>query len=337
LDLFRYGPLAAAFFAPFGALPEMLGSALLRLVNVAVFCTGLAWWMRAGVPVNLTPGQRAALWLLAIPLAVHGLVDVQTNALAIGLMLLAMAAAATDRWTGAAFSLLLACSIKVYPFALVLLLVAIYPRRMGLRAVTAAAIVLALPFLLQRPSYVLNQYRDWLRWGLNDRHSDAAFMAFRDFRLLCSVWLSPLSNRGYLIAQLATAAMIAGMCIVQRLRGVERRELLMSILSLGCAWMMVFGPATEHTTYIFLAPALAWAVLDGWLRQRSFSYRLATLASFTIFAATQLCLWFPSGSRLHEYAPHPAAALLLMAVLMVTALKRTAETQQSDLMMRRAA
>jgi hypothetical protein len=184
---------------------------------------------------------------------------------------------------------------------------------------------------------VLNQYRDWLRWGLNDRHSDAAFIAFRDFRLLWSVWLSPLSNRGYLIAQLAAAAMIAGMCIVQRLRGVERRELLMSVLSLGCAWMMVFGPATEHTTYIFLAPALAWAVLDGWLRQRSLGYRLATVTSFAVFTATQLCLWLPGGSRFHQYAPHPAAGLLLMAVLTGTALRHCAETRQSGLIIRRAA
>jgi hypothetical protein len=262
---------------------------------------------------------------------------VQTNALAIGLMLLAMAAFETDRWTGAALLLLLACSIKVYPFALVLLLVAVYPRRMGPRAVMATVVVLALPFLLQRPSYVLNQYRHWLRWGLNDRHSDAAFMAFRDFRLLCSVWLSPLSNRGYLIAQLAVGAVIAGLCIAQRLRGVERRELLLSVFSLGCAWMMVFGPATEHTTYIFLAPALAWAVLDGWLRQRSLGYRLAMLTTFTVFTATQLCLWFSSGSRFHQFAPHPAAGLLLMVVLMVTALRRSAETQQTDLMMRHAA
>jgi hypothetical protein len=101
--------------------------------------------------------------------------------------------------------------------------------------------------------------------------------------------------------------------------------------------MMVFGPATEHTTYIFLAPALAWAVLEGWLRQRSLGYRLATVTSFAVFTATQLCLWLPGGSQFHQYAPHPAAGLLLKAVLMVTALKRTAATKQSDLMIRRAA
>jgi hypothetical protein len=337
LDLFRYSPLVAAFFARFAALPDMLGSALLRVVNLGVFCAGFACWMRSGVPVKLAPGQRAALWLLALPLAVHSLVDVQTNALAIGLILLAMTAAANHRWTWAAILLMLACSIKVYPLALVLLLVLLYPRQMGFRTAIAGVLILALPFLLQRPGYVISQYRDWPRWGLNDRHSDVAALAFRDFRLLCSAWLWPLSNRGYLIAQLASGAAIAGLCLVQRLRRVEHRELLMSVFSMSCAWMMVFGPATEHTTHIFLAPSVAWAVLDGWLSQRSLGYRLVTLSSFALFTATQLCLWFPGGSRLHEYAPHPAAGLLLMAAMTVTALKYRSESQQSESILRRAA
>src|SRR5262249_43404307 len=28
------------------------------------------------------------------------------------------------------------------------------------------------------------------------------------------------------------------------------------------AWLMLFGPAVEHATYAFLAPSLAWAVLQ---------------------------------------------------------------------------
>jgi hypothetical protein len=337
LDVFRYSPLIASFFAPFGALPDMLGSALLRLVNIGVFCAGLAWWLRAGVPEVLTPGQRAAIWLLTIPLAVHSLVDVQTNALTIGLILLGMTAAATERWNLAAFFLVLACAIKVYPLSLVLLLVAVYSRRMGLRAILASVAVLALPFFLQRSDYVFDQYREWVRWGLNDRHSNEAFLAFRDFRLLCSLWISPLSGRGYLFAQLAAASAIAGVCVAQRLRHVAHRDLLMTVFSLGCAWMMVFGPATEHTTYIFLAPALAWAVLDAGLRERSVGYRLVTGMSFALFTATQLCLWIPGGSRFHQYAPHPVAGLLMMAALIVTGLRRDAETSQGDLVIRRAA
>jgi hypothetical protein len=39
---------------------------------------------------------------------------------------------------------------------------------------------------------------------------------------------------------------------------------------MGMAWMMLFGPAVEHATYVFLAPSLAWAVLhrEAWPRGR---------------------------------------------------------------------
>jgi hypothetical protein len=321
LDVFRYSPLVAAFFVPFGILPDLLGSALLRLVNVGVYLAGLSWWMRSGIPVRLTPGQRAAFWMLAVPLSAHSLVDVQTNALTIGLLLLAVTAAAEERWGWTAAILLLACSVKVYPIALVLLLVAVFPRRLAARVALATIAVLALPFLLQKPAYVTEQYADWFRWGLNDRHSDGVVHAFRDFRLLCRVWIAPLSERGYLVAQLAAAAVIAGLCLLQRWRNIPPRRLLATLFGLGCAWMMVFGPATEHTTHIFLAPALAWAVLDGWMSRRSVAYRVATLASFCLFTATQLCLWLPGGARFFQSAPHPIAGLLLMGALVAAAVR----------------
>jgi hypothetical protein len=342
LDVFRYSPLVGAFFAPFGILPDLLGSACLRLVNVTVYIVGFGWWLRVGVPARLTPGQRAALWLLAVPLSAHSLVDVQTNALTVGLLLLAVTAAAQELWGWTAALLLLACSIKAYPFALVLLLVAVFPRRLAARIALATVAVLALPFLLQTPAYVFEQYADWLRWGLNDRHSDGVVHAFRDFRLLCRVWIAPLSDHGYLIAQLAAAAVIAGLCVLQRWRNIEPRRLLATLFGLGCAWMMVFGPATEHTTHIFLAPVLAWAVLDGWLSHRSLLYRTTTLTSFCLFTATQLCLWLPGGARFFQLAPHPIAGLLLMAALAVAALwecqeQTRAELQKASASLRQAA
>jgi hypothetical protein len=35
---------------------------------------------------------------------------------------------------------------------------------------------------------------------------------------------------------------------------------------MGMAWLMLFGPAVEHATYVFLAAPLAWAVVqrDEW-------------------------------------------------------------------------
>src|SRR5207249_8128952 len=88
LAVFRYSPLVAALLTPLGLLPDMLGSALLRLINLCVYLIAFAWWTRAAVPLRLAAGQRAALWLLVVPLSVHSLIDVQTNALTVGLLLL---------------------------------------------------------------------------------------------------------------------------------------------------------------------------------------------------------------------------------------------------------
>src|SRR5207249_3771015 len=129
-------------------------------------------------------------------------------------------------------------SIKVYPIALALLLLAMFPRRLTLPLLLAAGGVLALPFLLQAPEYVGRQYGDWLRWGLNDRHVETTDLAFRDLRLLCRVWLVPLSSNAFRIAQLAAAAGIAALCLWQRSRNIEPRRLLTTSFGLACGWMM---------------------------------------------------------------------------------------------------
>ncbi len=315
LDVFRYSPLVAVLFAPLGILPPVAGSALLRLVNLAVYLIGVSWWLRSVLPANLTPAQRAGLFLLAVPLSAHSLVDVQTNALTVGLLLMALAALAEERWNWSAVFLLLGCAIKVYPISLALLLAAVFPRRLAPRLVLATLAVLALPFCFQRPDFVASQYRDWLRWGLNDRHADNIVIAFRDLRLLFRVWLVPLSASAYLTLQLGAAVLIAALSLWMRWSRVETRRLLTAIFGLACGWMMVFGPATEHTTHIFVAPTVAWIVLDAFLHRHWFLHRAIVLTSFALYTATQLCLWFPGGSKFHQLAPHPIAGLLLLGAL----------------------
>jgi hypothetical protein len=34
------------------------------------------------------------------------------------------------------------------------------------------------------------------------------------------------------------------------------------VLAMGLAWLMLFGPAVEHATYVFLTPVLNWALLQ---------------------------------------------------------------------------
>lgn len=73
---------------------------------------------------------------------------------------------------------------------------------------------------------------------------------------------APLHSVAYRILQLAAAAATFGWCLWQRRRIDDPRRLITVVLAMGMAWLMLFGPATEHATYVFLAPFLIWAFLE---------------------------------------------------------------------------
>src|SRR5262245_53982143 len=187
LDQFRYSPAVAALLAPWAALPERAGNVLWRLLNAGAFLGAFAWWLKAGAPAPTTARQRGILFLLVVPLTLGSLGNGQPNLLLAGLLLAAVAAAATGRWALGAGWVAVAAAFKVYPLALGLLLLAAYPRRLAWRLPLAVALLAGLPFLLQEPGYVARQYGLWLgRIATNDeaRRYWPDHMAYRDLWLL---------------------------------------------------------------------------------------------------------------------------------------------------------
>src|SRR5581483_11490305 len=151
------------------------------------YVMGLAAWLRHGLPRPLSLRQQALFYLLLAPLSVNGLINLQTNGIVIGLLLLTAALAPAGRWNAAAVCMALACALKVYPIAFGLLLAAAYPRAFAGRLLLALAAALALPFVLQEPGYVWRQYEGWARLlasdtGRQDWPSLALF--YRDIRFL---------------------------------------------------------------------------------------------------------------------------------------------------------
>jgi hypothetical protein len=313
-DPYRYSPLVAALLVPFSLCPDAIGGTLWRLLNAAVYLTALAWWCRAVLPRRLTASQQAILYLLIVPLSVGSLNNAQSNPLVLGLLLASVAAVAEQRWNLASGCVGLACLFKVYPVAVGLLLSAVYPRRFAGRFLLALVLGLGLPFLLKPSIYVLEQYAGW--WHhlqTDDRQHLPVELWYRDFRLLCRNLHLFLSPTAYQMIQLLAAAGMAIGCVAGRLAGFPRRRLLTLLFTLGCCWMTLFGSATESSTYILLAPSLAWTLLDAWLRPVSWWLRSGLSASFVLFTATQAAVWFPGGSqRLHVLGLHPLAALLLL-------------------------
>lgn len=306
LDRFRYPPIFALLVTPFAALGLSAGGILWSWAGIAIYVAGLWWFVRDVIPSAWTR-QRTGVFLMFGALgSLRGLWNAQSNALAVGLLLLGTAALAralrVDRrgspsereWWLAAFFLAAAVCLKLTPLAPVLLLTALWPRRLAGRLSIALIGSCLLPFLSRPPLIVLDHYREWLDHLLGT--GTVRWLGFRDgwtVWLVLRRWLGgeegplllsePMDSSWYRPVQLATAIAALLWCLWQQRRarrlGMGPRWLIHVTLSMGLAWLMLFGPAVEHATYVFLAPPLAWAVLErqAWLLGRGL-----ILASFTL-------------------------------------------------------
>ena len=91
------------------------------------------------------------------------------------------------------------------------------------------------------------------------------FATWRDFGYLlraCGVSLSP---RAYRTMEAASGGVLALFLFVGQRRGRWPREkLLGGVFCLGCAWMMLFGPATEAATYVVLSLPVCGMLMAAW-------------------------------------------------------------------------
>ncbi len=273
LDYFRYPPVAALFFSPFAALGLRAGGVLWTALSLGVYASGLWQFRRAVLPAGWSPRREVAFFALATAGALAGLWNAQSNALAVGLLLWGGAALARGRDGECAAWLAAAVWLKLTPLAPALLLCALWPRRLAGRFALALAAGAAVPFLTRPPGVVLDHYAEWGAQlvGL----SDERWPGFRDAWTVWQVarsafaegWsagelLRPIDSTAYRVVQAAAAAACLGWCLAVRRRGAARRQLVLRTLGTGAAWLMLFGPAVEAPTYVFLAPFLAAAAVD---------------------------------------------------------------------------
>src|SRR5262245_22875413 len=157
LDYFRYPPALAVALTPLSALGLAAGGVLWAWLNLAVYAAGLWLCRRDVLPGEWGEGRQAAFFLLGLAGALRGLWNGQSNALVIGLVLLAASSLARRRTWLAAWLLAAAVHVKLTPVVLGALLCARWPRL----APRLAACVLALglvPFLTRPPAAVAGQY-----------------------------------------------------------------------------------------------------------------------------------------------------------------------------------
>jgi hypothetical protein len=319
LDVFRYSPLAAALFAPISCLPESVADVLWRLLNAGALLAALCWWARVVFATALTPARRGQLGLLVLPLALGSLSNGQCNPLVIALVLAAVAAAGTKRWTLSAFLVALAATFKVYPLAAGLLLTAVYPRRLAARMMLAVAVAAVLPFALQGPDYVAGQYAGWMA-SVRSAPGEKALddVRLRDLRLLCRAWQTPLRPEAFPVIEVVTALGLAGLVVAARRRGWPARRQLGLLTGLACCWMTVLGPSTESCTYLLLGPALVAALLP--MAGPGRAGRAVPAVSYGLLVLSQAACWFPWEKSVGRLALQPLAALSFLGFLVLEAL-----------------
>ncbi len=148
---------------------------------------------------------------------------------------------------------------------------------------------------------------------------------YRDCWLLLRFAHVPLPRPLYLPLQLTMAAGVAAVVLAGRLRRWPPAELLRRLFDLGCCWMILFGPATENSTYILVAPTCAFAVWDAFAQRRPVWTRAMAVAIVCIFAGSTLITALPGG-RNWSYPLNPLATLLL-AVERLASLRRLGRSE----------
>ena len=321
---YLYSPLAAAFFAPFAWMPEPVGAGVWRLTIIGVYLSSFIFWIRH-FGRDLISSVYLPLFLL-LPLSLGNLNNGQASLLLIGLLLGACLAIEARKWTLGALLIAAATFFKIYPLVIGLLFVVIYPARLGPRLLLSLFGLWLLSLALQKPQYVLQQYHDWFAsLGADPRRVSGTLGTWRDFWLLLRIFRVPITVSGYAILQLLAGGAIAVFCWWARhVNHWQERGLLWMAFTLGCLWITLFGPSTELSTYVFLAPSVAFAVAATWQSKQPDARRPD--ASCLWLAATYLLLigadalnaWVPvirQNNYLH--ALQPIAALSFTAFVFV--------------------
>jgi hypothetical protein len=188
----------------------------------------------------------------------------------------------------------------------------VYPRRLGWRFLVALGIGLALPFATQHFAFVQDQYSNWYELlSTDNRRLFPMNQGYRDFYLLTRFFGAPMHAMSYVVLQLGAAASIAGICLLGRLRQWPPKHLVQTLLALGCGWMVVFGPSTESSTFILIAPALSVALVDAFQSGRPVWSRATLILVMAMFLLTFMATWFPGG-RDWFYVLQPLSAVIFL-------------------------
>jgi hypothetical protein len=337
---FRYSPTAALLFVPISYMPGSAGEVLWRVLLAGASLGALWWCCRLGIPRALARRDWPIFFLLVLPAFTGCLNNGQSSLLVLAGLLGATAAACTNRWTLAAICIVIPTTFKLYPICYGLLLVLLFPRQFSWRLALALLVAFMLPFIL-RPGEMMEEHRRWIWHLINDAKTAVPIESWdQDIRLVIyRLFHIELHAKTFMALQLFVAAIVAGLALLAQRAVWPRRMLLARVLGLATCWMTTFGMATEPSTYVLVAPTLAWSLWELWLRKPregiklhagrapgGWLSRIVLVALYCGFLVAYVFLWFPWGKRANSYGLEPMAGLILFIYLCVRTVRELRRT-----------
>jgi hypothetical protein len=196
-----------------------------------------------------------------------------------------------------------------------MLLFLVAPKKITLRLIIAIILLGLVPFLFQKPDYVISQYELWFKtrtgdnrliYELNIAPLDFWFVAVRMAGL-------PISPTAYRIMQLGAAGLVAVFCLYGVFRRWDKERLLGGMFALVCTWVCLFGPATENHTYLMIAPVAVLGFVDSWAVRRDKLGRILATAAYALLLLAILRLGFAPQAKGWLLTLQPIGAMVYLA------------------------
>lgn len=276
---FIYMPQAALVFAPWGLLPKPVGEVLWRCTILAVMAAGV---YRVTRQSSLDDRWFLINTVVTVATAAGCARNGQSTLIITGLMLLATADIAENKWWRATILLSLAFAFKPVAIVLILLAAAIYPQ-MRWRLAIGMAVVAVSPFLTQRPEYVISQFQAF------SENSKVAFskgetgdwaQVYGMLKVFGLDLPSPIQQVGRL--GFAAATLVACWLAARKLHPIRATFYL---YSLSACYLMLFNSRTEGSTYAMVGPVYGLLLAEQWLMKRK------TMATVSLILAAVLTVF----------------------------------------------
>lgn len=273
---FLYLPSAAIVFAPFAALPTVIGEIAWRLLMIGSFAAATRR-LSTLTAKELFREFFPLMTLAVVPLCLAAARNGQSTLIMTAMMMLASVELSGGRLWRVTFWMSLGLAFK--PLILVMIcLAAALDGRLAWRLSIGVSAVLLFPFVTQNPAYVIDQYGKCLEMLRTASHCGVTELWAQPFSVLALLGCNVSESTQTLIRGAAAMATL-GLCL-NAWRRLDRVRAVEYLLAFSVLYILVFSPRTENNTYAMIGPIIG--IMVGWCSDAR--QRLGTIAVWTCLA-----------------------------------------------------